>query len=149
MSKKTELENAMKEALRSGDNERKNTLRLVLAAIKEAEVREQDELDEAAVQAVLQKEVKSRNESIADAKKAERPDLVASAEAEIAILKDYLPQEMSAEELAALVAEAVQATGASSMADMGKVMGALMPKVQGRADGGQVSQMVREALQGG
>lgn len=139
----------MKEALRSGDSERKNTLRLVLAAIKEAEVREQEELDEGEVLAILQKEVKSRQESIADAEKAGRADLVESAKSEIAILEDYLPQQMSEEELSALVEEAIKETGASSPGDMGKVMGVLMPKVQGRADGSKVSQLVRAKLQGG
>ena len=149
MSKKTELENAMKDALRAGDTERKNTLRLVLTAIKEAEVRDQTEMDDEGVLGILQKQVKSRRETIADAEKAGRPDLIAVAESEIAILEDYLPKQMSDEELEALVDEAIAQTGASSPADMGKVMGALMPKVQGRADGGKISQTVKARLQGG
>ncbi len=149
MSKKTELENAMKDALRAGDTERKNTLRLVLTAIKEAEVRDQSEMDDDGVLGILQKQVKSRRETIADAEKAGRPDLIDGAESEIAILEDYLPKQMSDEELAALVDEAIAQTGASSPADMGKVMGALMPKVQGRADGGKISQTVKAKLQGG
>lgn len=149
MSKKTELEEAMKDALRAGDTERKNTLRLVLTAIKEAEVRDQTEMDDEGVLGILQKQVKSRRETIADAEKAGRPDLIADAESEIAILEDYLPKQMSDAELEALVDEAIAQTGASSPADMGKVMGVLMPKVQGRADGGKISQTVKAKLQGG
>ena len=149
MSKKTELEDAMRESLRSGDTERKNTLRLVLTAIKEAEVRDQAEMDDDGVLVILQKQVKSRRETIADAEKAGRPDLIKDAESEIAILEDYLPKQMSDEELGALVDEAIAQTGAASPADMGKVMGVLMSKVQGRADGGKVSQTVKAKLQGG
>jgi hypothetical protein len=149
MSKKTELEDAMRESLRSGDTERKNTLRLVLTAIKEAEVRDQAEMDDDGVLVILQKQVKSRRETIADAEKAGRPDLIKDAESEIAILEDYLPKQMSDEELEALVDEAIAQTGAASPADMGKVMGVLMSKVQGRADGGKVSQTVKAKLQGG
>src|SRR5690606_10375845 len=98
---------------------------------------------------ILQKQVKSRRETIADAEKAGRPDLIAGAESEIAILEDYLPKQMSDAELEALVDEAIAQTGASSPADMGKVMGALIPKVQGRADGGKISQTVKAKLQGG
>lgn len=149
MSMKTELENALKEALRAGDTVRKNTLRLVLTAIKEAEVREQEELDDAAILSILQKEVKSRQETAEEAKKAERQDLVQAAKDEIAVLEDYLPQQMSAEELEKLIDAAIAETGASSPADMGSVMKAVLPQVQGRADGGQVSQMVRAKLQEG
>jgi hypothetical protein len=149
MSKKTELEEAMRESLRSGDTERKNTLRLVLTAIKEAEVRDQAEMDDDGVLVILQKQVKSRRETIVDAEKAGRPDLIKDAESEIAILEDYLPKQMSDAELEALVDEAIAQTGAVSPADMGKVMGVLMSKVQGRADGGKVSQTVKAKLQGG
>jgi uncharacterized protein YqeY len=149
MSKKTELEDAMRESLRSGDSERKNTLRLVLTAIKEAEVRDQAEMDDDGVLVILQKQVKSRRETIADAEKAGRPDLIKDAESEIAILEDYLPKQMSDEELEALVDEAIAQTGAASPADMGKVMGMLMSTVQGRADGGKISQTVKAKLQGG
>lgn len=149
MSMKTELENAMKEALRSGETVRKNTLRLVLAAIKEAEVREQIALDAAAILSILQKEVKSRQETMDEAEKAGREDLAQAARDEIAILEDYLPQQMSPEELEKLVDEAIAETGASTPAEMGNVMKAVLPKVQGRADGSKVSQMVRAKLQGG
>lgn len=149
MSTKTELETAMKEALRSGDTVRKNTLRLALTAIKEAEVREQEELDDAAILGILQKEVKSRQETLEEAEGAGRDDLVQAARDEIAVLEDYLPQQMSEEELEKLVDAAIAEAGASSPADMGKVMKAVLPMVQGRADGGKVSQMVRAKLQEG
>jgi uncharacterized protein YqeY len=121
---------------------------LALSAVKLVEVEKQEELDDAAVIGVLQKETKSRQETIEDAEKAERPDLVETAKAEMAILEEYLPEGLSPEELETLVKEVIAEVGATSMADMGKVMGAIMPKVQGRADGGQVNQLVRQLLQG-
>jgi hypothetical protein len=147
MSIKTDLENIMRAAMKSGDAVRKDTLRLALSAIKLAEVEAKKELDDEGVLAVLQKEVKSRRESIADAEKANRQDLVDAANAEIAVLEEYLPQQLSTEELKSIIGEVIAEQGAASVVDMGKVMGALMPRVQGRADGGQVSQFVREALQ--
>jgi hypothetical protein len=149
MSMKTELENALKEAMRSSDVVRRGTLRMVLSAVKEAEIQKQGELDDPTVLSLLQKEVKSRQESIADAEKAGRPDLVESAETEMAILEEYLPKQLSDAELDALVTAAIAESGASSPAEMGNVMKVLLPKVQGRADGGRVSQAVRGRLQGG
>lgn len=148
MSMKTDLENALKEAMRSGDVLRRGTLRLVLSAVKEAEVQKQAELDDAEVLALIQKEVKSRQESIADAEKASRQDLVDGAKAEMALLEEYLPKQLGDDELETLVDAAIAESGASSPADMGNVMKAVLPKVQGRADGGRVSQMVRGKLQG-
>lgn len=148
MSVKNELENALKEAMRSSDVLRRGTLRLVLSAIKEAEVAKQGDLDDAAILALLQKEVKSRQESLADAEQAGRKDLVENAQAEMAILEEYLPKQLSDDELEALVDKAIAEHGASSAADMGDVMKTVLPKVQGRADGGRVSQMVRGKLQG-
>ena len=95
---------------------------------------------------LIQKEVKARQETIESAKKAQRPDLIEKAEQEIKIFNEFLPQQLSAEELRVLVQEAVQESGASSMAEIGKVMGALMPKIRGRADGKQANQIVRELL---
>lgn len=148
MSKKSELETALKEAMRAQDVLRKNTFRLVLSAIKEAEVLKQDELDDAAVLSILQKEVKSRHESIADAERAERADLIAESREEIKILEEYLPEAMSDEELDALISEAIAESGASAPNDMGNVMKLVLPRVQGRADGGKVSQIVRQKLLG-
>jgi hypothetical protein len=148
MSKKNELETALKEAMRAQDTMRKNTLRLVLSAIKEAEVLKQDDLDDAAVLGILQKEVKSRQESISDAEKAKRDDLIKESRGEIKILEDYLPKAMSDEDLDMLITEAIAESGASALTEMGNVMKLVLPRVQGRADGGKVSQIVRQKLQG-
>src|SRR3990172_2177369 len=128
MSMKTELENALKEAMRFSDVVRRGTLRMVLSAVKEAEIQKQGELDDPTVLSLLQKEVKSRQESIADAEKDGGPDLVESAETEMAILEEYLPKQLSDAELDALVTAAIAESGASSPAEMGKVMKVLLPK---------------------
>ncbi len=148
MSKKAELEAALKDALRANDTLRKNTLRGALAAIKEAEVLKRGELDDTVVFGILQKELKSRQEALAEAEKAVRSDLVENAKAESKIIEGFLPAGLSPAELEALVVAAISETQASTPADMGKVMKALLPKVQGRADGGEVSQLVRTKLQG-
>lgn len=148
MSKKADLEAALKDALRANDTMRKNTLRGALAAIKEAEIVKHGELDDAAIVAILQKELKSRNEALAEAEKASRSDLAENAKAESKIIEAFLPAGLGPAELEALVVAAISETGATTPADMGKVMKALLPKVQGRADGGQVSQLVRTKLQG-
>ncbi|MCW5873951.1 MAG: GatB/YqeY domain-containing protein [Anaerolineales bacterium] len=148
MSKKTELEAALKVAMKANDTVRKNTLRMALAAVKEAEVAKRGELDEAAVISILQKELKARQEAIAEGTTANRADLVAAAKDEAAILEAFLPAGLSAEEIEAIVTAAIAEAGASSPADMGKVMKLILPKVQGRADGGQVSALVKAKLQG-
>lgn len=148
MTKKADLEAALKDALRANDTMRKNTLRGALAAIKEAEIVKHGDLDDAAVIAILQKELKSRNEALAEAEKANRSDLAENARTESKIIEGFLPAGLSPAELEALVVAAISETGATTPADMGKVMKALLPKVQGRADGGQVSQLVRTKLQG-
>ncbi len=154
MSIKTQLNDSMKEAMKSGDEVRKRTVRMVLAAVKQAEVDKRSnpadkrvELDDTAVMNILQKEVKNRRESLEEAKKANRTDLVEANEAEINILQAFLPKVMPAEELRALVQAAIAETGASSPSDMGKVMKAVMPKVAGRAPNDMVSATVRELLQ--
>lgn len=147
MSLKSILQKNLTEAMKSRDELRKVPLRLVMAAIKEAEIEKQQELEDSDVLRVIQKEAKARLDTIADAQKANRPDLEERAEAELAILKEFLPEELSQEKIEALVRETIAEVGAASMADMGAVMKAIMPKIQGRADGGQVSQAVRQALQ--
>ena len=147
MSIKTQLNDSMKESMKSGDEVRKRTVRMVLAAIKQAEVDKRVELDDMAVMNILQKEVKNRRESLEEAKKANRTDLVEANEAEIDILQAFLPKAMPADELRALVQAAISETGASSPSDMGKVMKAVMPKVAGRAPNDMVSATVRELLQ--
>lgn len=148
MSLKEEIQASLTAAMKAQDEVRKVPLRLVMSAIKLAEVEKQEDLDDGEVLSIVQKEVKARHESIADAEKAERQDLIDAAKAEIKILEEFLPEGLSPEELEALVKETISEVGAASMADMGKVMGAIMPKVKGRADGGQVNQMVKQLLQG-
>lgn len=147
MSIKTQLNESMKDAMKSGDEVRKRTVRMVLAAVKQAEVDKRIELDDPAVMNIIQKEIKNRRESLEEAKKANRPDLIESNEAEINVLQAFLPKAMPAEELRALVQAAVTETGASSPADMGKVMKAVMPRVAGRAPNDMISATVRELLQ--
>ncbi len=148
MDTKTQLNNAMKEALRAKDKVAKRTLTMVRAAIQQAEKDRHTELDETAVLAILQKELKSRQETIAEAKKAGRDDLVADTEDEIVVLKQFLPEAMPEEELRALAKEVIAEVGASALSDMGNVMKVLIPRVAGRAPGGDISKVVREILQG-
>ncbi len=148
MSVKAEIQTALTEAMKARDEVTKVPLRLVMAAIKEAEIEKQEELSDPEVLRILQKEAKARLDTISDAEKAGRPDLIEQAEAELAILKRFLPEELSDEALEKIVKETIEEEGASSMADMGSVMKAIMPKVQGQADGSKVSQLVRKHLQG-
>ena len=148
MSTKDQLSQALKDALRQKDETRKSTIRLALAAIKNAEIDANAELDEITMLAILQKEVKSRRETIEAAERAQRQDLISQAQAEIAILEGFLPQPLTTAELENLVREAIAATGASSPRDMGAVMQHLKPQTQGRADGKTISQIVRQFLSG-
>lgn len=147
MDIKTQLNNSLKDAMRSNDDVRKRTIRMALAAIKQAEIDRQITLDEGAVMLILQKEIRIRRESLEEAQKVNRTDLVASAEAEIDVLKTFLPEGLSNEELMELAKAAIIEVGATSMADLGRIMKSLMPRIQGRAPGDQVSQIVRELLQ--
>ncbi|MEW6083622.1 MAG: GatB/YqeY domain-containing protein [Chloroflexota bacterium] len=147
MTIKTQLNDSMKDAMKSGDEVRKRTVRMVLAAVKQAEVDKRVELDDMAVMNLIQKEVKNRRESLEEAKKANRSDLIEANEAEIKVLEAFLPKAMPAEELRALVQAAIAETGASSPGDMGKVMKTVMPKVAGRAPNDMVSAAVKELLQ--
>ncbi|HEX9616114.1 MAG TPA: GatB/YqeY domain-containing protein [Anaerolineales bacterium] len=146
MTTKVDLENSLREAMRSGDAVRKRTLRMALSAIRLAEVEKRVALDEPAVLAILQKEIKSRRESISDAEQAGRPDIAAEAETEISILEGYLPQPLSPAELEAMARAAIDEVGATSPREMGQVMKILMPRIQGRADGALASQIVRQLL---
>ena len=147
METKAKLENDLKDAMRSGDDTRKRTIRMVLAAIKQTEIDKQVSLDETGVIGILQKEVKTRRESLEEAQKAGRADLAASTEAEIQVLNGYLPQAMNPTELTALAESVIAEVGATTPADMGKVMKSLLPRVAGRAANDQVSQVVRGLLQ--
>ena len=146
MVTKAELEAELHRAMRSGDEPRKRTMRMLLSAVKLAEVEKRGALDDAGMQAVLQKEVKVRHEAIADAEKANRDDLGQASQAELVILQAYLPEPLAPAELERLAREAIAAASASGPQDMGKVMRELMPRVQGRADGKDVSAVVRGLL---
>lgn len=148
MSKKNELEAALKQAMLDKNVVSRNTLRLVLSAIKEAEVLKKSELEDAEIIGILQKQQKIRQESLDEAEEVGRKDLADEAKAELLILKDFLPAAMSDDELIAMIGEAIKKTEASSLADMGQVMKVLIPEVKGRAGGGKISQLVRERLQG-
>jgi len=147
MDIKSTFQSDLKDAMRSGDETRKSTLRMALTAMKLAEVEKNAQMDEAAYLAVIQKEIKARRESIADAEKANRPELIIQAEAEIAILQAYLPAALSEEELENLAKDAIAEVGATSVREMGQVMKILMPRLKGRATGEQASQVVRRLLQ--
>ena len=146
MDTKAKLNESIKSAMKSGDEVRKRTVRMVLAAVKQVEVDKRTELDDTAVTALIQKEVKNRREALEEAKKANREDLVAANEAEIKVLEEFLPKAMPAEELRALVQAAIAETGAAAPSDMGKVMKVVMPKVAGRAPNDMISAAVKELL---
>jgi|Deesub1362A_J573_1020465.scaffolds.fasta_scaffold01251_4 hypothetical protein len=148
MVTKQDLEAQLKQAMLSGEKLRRDTLRMLLTAIKLQEVERRGPLDEEAMQRVIQREVKARQESIADARKAGRAEMIKKLEQELEILQAYLPEQLSDEEIAGMAKEAIQAVGASGPAEMGKVMAVLMPRLRGRADGRRVSQIVRQLLQG-
>ena len=146
MSIKDTLTNDMKEAMKAKEKDHLAVIRMVRGAIKQIEIDSKKELDVEAVIGVISKEVKMRKDSVEEFKKGGREDLVAKTEAEIAVLMPYLPQQLSEDEIRSLVQAAVEQVGASSPKDMGKVMGVLMPKVKGRADGKLVNTIVKEAL---
>lgn len=143
---KQQLSDDMKSAMKAKDKQRLGVVRLALAAIKQVEVDERIELDDARVLAVLGKMIKQRRDSISQYESANRQDLADQEKYEIEVLQTYLPAEMDESELDALISSIVSAVGAASMQDMGKVMNELRPKVQGRADMGVVSQKVKAAL---
>ncbi len=147
MNKKQEIQKALTAAMKAKDEDTKRTLRLVMSMIKLAEVEEGDEIDESRILSILQKEVKTREDSIEEAKQAGREDLIKAAEREIQILNQFLPKQMTGDELRNLAKEVIVETGAESMRDMGQVMKQLMPKLEGRASGQDASRVVRELLQ--
>lgn len=147
VSLQEKLQEDLKAAMKSKDSRRLSVIRLAKAAIKNTEIAKKKELGDDEVLEVLNREVKQRRDAIPEFQKGNRPDLVESLEAEIAILMEYLPQQMSEEEIRQAAKEAVAAVGAKDARDMGKVMGALMPKVRGKADGRLVNQVVKELLQ--
>ncbi|MGJ8679695.1 GatB/YqeY domain-containing protein [Paraglaciecola sp.] len=146
MSVLDDLKNAQKDAMRAKDKVRLGTIRMVLAAVKQREIDERIELKDSDVIAILTKMVKQRKDAASQFETANRQDLVDVELAEITILQDFLPQALTDAELEALIAQAMQESGASGMQDMGKVMGWLKPKVQGRADMGQLSGKIKAQL---
>lgn len=146
---KQELKDELKKAMLDRDSERTSTLRMVISALGYYEINKGGanyDATEEDVEAVLQKEVKQRRDSIEQFKAGGRNDLVEKETKEVEMLSQFLPKQMDESEIKAIVTETIQATGATSMQDIGKVMGALMPKVKGKADGGLVNKIVRESL---
>ena len=141
-----DLKNAQKEAMRAKDKLRLGTIRMAMAAIKQREIDEQITLNDSDILAVLTKMVKQRQDAATQYDAANRDDLASKEREEITVLEDFLPQPLSDEELAALIEDAMQSTGAQGMQDMGKVMGVLKPKVQGRADMGALSAKIKARL---
>ncbi len=145
---KDRITDDMKAAMKGGDKPRLGVIRLILAAIKQIEVDERIELDDTRVLSVLDKMVKQRRDSITQYENAGRTELADQEKFEIGIIQEYLPEQLGEAEIAALIDEAIQATGAASMKDMGKLMGMLKPKLQGRADMGAVSAQIKQKLSG-
>jgi len=146
MSLKDRILQDVKDAMRARDKPRLGTLRLITSAIKQIEVDKRIELDDEQVLSVLDKMCKQRRESITQFEKAGRDDLIAQEVSELNIIQPYLPEQLSDTEIAELIDAAMTATGASSIKDMGKVMGQLKPKLQSRADMGAVSAMIKSKL---
>jgi hypothetical protein len=148
MSLKDKLTEDLKQAMRQGDEQRRSTLRLVMAAIKNAEIEKRRELEEGELLAIIAKEAKQRHESIAQFERGGRQDLADREEAELQILLAYLPEQLSREDIEAQARQIIEEVGATSPAQMGQVMRRLMPLMQGKADGKLVSQVVKELLTG-
>jgi len=146
MSLKDQITEDMKSAMKAGDKDRLKVVRLMLAAIKQIEIDKRIELDDAAVLTVLDKMVKQRRDSVEQFQKGNRNDLADIELAEIVILENYLPEQLSDEELDAMIDEAISSTGAESIRDMGKVMGQIKAKAAGRADMGAVGARVKARL---
>ncbi len=146
MSLKSQITEDMKSAMKAGEKDRLKVVRLIMAAIKQVEVDKRVELDDAGVLAVLDKMVKQRRDSVEQFEKGNREDLAAIERAEIEVLEKYLPEQLSDEDLAALIDEVIAATGAESIRDMGKVMGQMKAKAAGRADMGAVGAAVKARL---
>ncbi|MDF1520224.1 MAG: GatB/YqeY domain-containing protein [Brevefilum sp.] len=147
MKLKNEIQTALTAAMKARKEDTKRTLRLVMSSIKLSEVEDRGELDDSRILSILQKEVKTREDSIQEARQAGREDLVKAAEREIEILNQFLPKQMAADELKVLAKQVIEETGATSIKDMGTIMKNLMPKLEGRASGQDASKTVRELLQ--
>lgn len=146
MSKKQELQSALTSAMKARDEDTKRTLRLVMTSIKLAEVDQHGEIDDARIIGILQKEIKTRQDSIEEAKRANRSDLIDAAKCEMVILNRFLPQQISEEELTALARAIIEDIGTADVQSMGEVMKQLMPKLAGRASGQDASRIVKSLL---
>jgi uncharacterized protein len=148
MALREQVNEDMKNAMKAREQEKLGAIRLLLAAVKQREVDERITLDDAGVIAVVEKMIKQRKDSISQFEKAARQDLADKEKFELSVLQAYLPQQLSQAEIDAIIADAVASTGAKSAADMGKVMGAVKPRLAGRADMGKVSSLVKAKLAG-
>jgi uncharacterized protein YqeY len=146
MSLKGQITEDMKSAMKAGEKDRLRVVRLILAAIKQIEVDTRAELDDTAALGVITKMVKQRRDSVEQFENGNREDLAAIERAEIVVLETYLPEQLSADEVAVLVDDVIQAAGATGIRDMGKVMGQIKAKAAGRADMGAVSAIIKERL---
>lgn len=147
MSLKQKLQEDLKSSMKNKDNTKKSVVTLIRASIKQYEVDNRVELNDSEVIDIIAKLLKQTKDSLEDFKKANREDLVTQAEAEIEVLKEYLPQQLSEEELNKIVIETISEVGATSMKDMKKIMSSIMPKVKGRADGKLINELVKKNLQ--
>jgi uncharacterized protein len=143
---KTRIAEAVKDAMRSRDRERLGTLRLIQSEIKQFEVDERREPDDAVILAILNRMLKQRRDSIEQYRKGQREDLASREEAEVAIIREYMPEPLGADAVAALIETAIQEVGATGPKDMGQVMAILKPRLSGRADMAEVSRAVRDVL---
>ncbi|MBC8381123.1 MAG: GatB/YqeY domain-containing protein [Pseudomonadales bacterium] len=148
MSMKTQLTDAMKDAMRARDKPRLSAIRLMLSEVKRIEVDERIEISDERLIAILDKMIKQRRDSITQYEAAGRQELADIEIGEISVIQEFLPVALTEDEISAMITAAIGATGAESMRDMGKVMGILKPQIQGRADGGAVSGLVKSALNG-
>ncbi len=148
MSLKQRLTDDMKAAMKAGEKERLGTIRLMNAAIKQKEVDERIEVDDTQVLAILEKMMKQRKDSVSQYEGAGREDLAVIERAEMAIIEQYLPAKLGEAEVLAVIDAVIAETGASGPADMGKVMGAVKPKLAGQADMGEVSKLIKQRLAG-
>jgi uncharacterized protein YqeY len=146
MDLRQQLEASLRDSLKSADKIRKQTIRMVLSAIKFTEIEKGKTLDDNGVTSVIQKEIKSCRESIQDAQKANRPDIIETTQKEISILETFLPKQLTEDEIRFMAISAIEEVQAKSIIDMGKVMKVIIPKIQGRAPNDQVSQIIRKLL---
>jgi uncharacterized protein YqeY len=147
MELKERLSKELGESLKAGEKIKVSTIRMILSEIKNAEIAKRGELDDDELLSALAREAKRRKEAIEEFKKGDRQDLVDKETEELRIIETYLPEQLSRDELQAIVSETIDEVGASSPGDLGKVMGSIMPKLKGRADGKLVNLMVRETLE--